>query len=96
MDGEDLGGMYVFTAMVTKQDVESYPTPAKFCDEGILDWKKLDWVLHPDNSGVVDNVKIMLDTLFDASENALYVVKYADGKLLSVDYDPEGGCASTA
>lgn len=90
VDDEDLGGMYLFTAIVTKKDVENYPTPKKFCHEGILDWKKLDWVLHPDNSGVVDNVKVMLADLFDSSENSLFVTKYHQGKLSGVDYFPNG------
>lgn len=89
-DGEDLGGMYLFTAAVTREDVERYPTPKKYCHEGILDWKNLDWVMHPDNSGVVDNVKVMLSDLFEASERSLFATKYLDGKLAGVDYMPIG------
>lgn len=90
VDGEDLGGMYLFTAEVTKDEVEAYKTPLSFCHEGILDWKELDWVLHPENSGVVDNVQIMLKTLFSGDADDLYISQYSDKKLISFVHYPSG------
>lgn len=83
---EDLGGMYLFTAEVSAQSVTEYPTPRVVNGEGILDWKKTEWVIHDSNSGVVDNVQVMLDTLFLASEDTEYCVVYEEGRLLSFDY----------
>lgn len=83
---QDLGGMYLFTAEVDAQKVAEYTTPRVVNGEGILDWKKTDWILHDSNSGVVDNVQVLLYTLFQASEDAEYCVVYEKGKLLSFDY----------
>lgn len=53
------GGMYAFIAELP--DTYDYPTPAKKA-EGILDWKKIDWLLHPENAGVA-NVKYFLEQM---------------------------------
>ncbi|RKN84914.1 NUDIX hydrolase [Paenibacillus ginsengarvi] len=53
-------GMYVFIADVPASFV--FETPVKV-DEGILDWKRLDWILHPDNGGMADNVAQFLPTM---------------------------------
>lgn len=89
-DGNDLGGMYLFVAFVDRKTVEEYGAPKKFCNEGILDWKKLDWILHEENTGVVDNVKLMLKSFFFATEKALYVSKYVKSTLDSVAYYEDG------
>lgn len=90
VDGKDLNGMYLYTADVTKEEVEAYKTPIAYCHEGILDWKELDWVLHPENSGVVDNIQIMLKTLFDGDEDDLYISQYANKCLISFVHYPRG------
>ena len=67
-DEQDNGGMYAYLAEVPENF--TYVTP-KATDEGILDWKPLDWLLHSENQGVAEHVKrflpIMLrdDRLFD-------------------------------
>lgn len=90
LDGIDYNGTYLFTATISKTDLENYKTPVVFCHEGILDWKKLDWVLHKDNTGVVDNLKIVLKTLFNSNEFDLYITKYIDLKLFLCNYYPDG------
>lgn len=87
-DGNDLGGVHIFTAQVSDDFREKYETPRCHCHEGILDWKPLDWLLHEDNSGVVDNVKIMLRDVFSAGPSALWVSTYEQKKLLSCTYTP--------
>lgn len=89
-DGNDLGGMYLFVAFVDRKTVEEYGAPKKFCNEGILDWKQLDWILHEENTGVVDNVKLMLNSFFPATDKALYVSTYVKTTLDSVAYYEDG------
>lgn len=88
-DGVDLGGVYVFSSEVLAEQMAAYPTPRCFCHEGILDWKKLDWVLHADNLGVVDNVKIMLKDMFTAGSNAHWASIYQGNALVSCEYTPD-------
>ncbi|QQZ08609.1 NUDIX hydrolase [Heyndrickxia vini] len=64
VDGKDAGGMYAFVAELP--ETYDYYTPIK-TDEGILDWKDINWVLHPENLGMA-NVKYFLDKLlYDSS-----------------------------
>lgn len=85
-DGEDLGGVHIFSALVTKEDMDKYKTPRVHCHEGILDWKLLDWLLHAENTGVVDNVKIMLRDIFHAGPRLVWVSTYANLALVSCTY----------
>jgi 8-oxo-dGTP diphosphatase len=61
VDWKRRGGMYVFVAQLP--DDFSYETPKKTA-EGILDWKKLTWICHPDNGGVATNLPFYLPRLF--------------------------------
>lgn len=54
---DENSGMYVFVA--DWQDGYTYQTP-KASEEGILDWKDIDWVLDSKNLGVVSNIPIFL------------------------------------
>ncbi|WP_281887502.1 8-oxo-dGTP diphosphatase [Paenibacillus sp. YYML68] len=56
------GGMYLYTA--TLDDDYPYPTPVR-ADEGLLDWKRLDWIVHPDNEGVASNIPSFLPLLLE-------------------------------
>lgn len=58
--GANLGGVYLFTAEVSEKVMAEYITPKCLYHEGILDWKSIDWLLNPNNTGVVDNVQIIL------------------------------------
>lgn len=51
------GGMYAFVAELPAD--YRYETP-KNTSEGILEWKDLSWVLHPENKGVVENIPFYL------------------------------------
>lgn len=86
-DDIDLGGVHLFTAQVSDQDMAAYKTPRVHCHEGILDWKKMDWLIHEENTGVVDNVKIILKDLFRATPDSLWVSTYEGKKLVSCTYN---------
>lgn len=88
-DGVDLGGVHIFTAQVLDDTRALYPTPRTHCHEGILDWKTSEWLLHPENTGVVDNVKIMLGDMFTAGPGAVWVSTYEGPLLASCTYSPD-------
>lgn len=74
---DNIGGLYLYTAKVSKAELESYHTPKSF-PEGILEWKSLDWILHGDNLGIVDNVRILFtdNTIFNSNETDSFKVTY--------------------
>lgn len=84
-DGVDLNGVHLFVAKVDKSVVDLYSTPKTFCHEGILDWKKLDWVLNEDNSGVVDNIQILLAQIIHKKDQHVWAAHYAGKQLQSVE-----------
>lgn len=51
------GGMYLFLVELPLD--YSLETPIKN-REGVLDWKEISWILHPDNSGIVDSLSVYL------------------------------------
>lgn len=66
-------GMYLYYVLL-KEEV-TYSTP-KAVDEGILDWKAIDWVLHPDNDGVVDNMKHFLPHILSGELELEHIFTY--------------------
>lgn len=72
------GGMYVFIAEVN--DGYLFDSPIK-TDEGILDWKELDWVLSPKNTGIVSNIQRFLPRMLNAEELKEYHCVYEQGVL---------------
>ncbi len=64
-DGKDFGGMHIFLADVPKN--YDYKTP-RGTNEGILDWKRLDWLLDPENTGVIKNIQRFLPAMLEGRE----------------------------
>lgn len=58
VDNDKVGGMYIYLAVL--DDDFEYPTPVK-TDEGILDWKEVDWIMDPNNLGIAKNVPRFLE-----------------------------------
>lgn len=81
VDGSAAGGMYAFMAEVPED--YHYETPVRQA-EGILDWKDLDWVLHPDNVGVC-NLQHFLPTLLNDDEKYEHRFVYSGNDVHSVD-----------
>jgi 8-oxo-dGTP diphosphatase len=73
VDKERFGGMYVYLAELP--DHYRYPSPVKTA-EGILDWKELDWILHPENRGVAANLPRTLPLLLMDQNCYLYHFDY--------------------
>jgi len=75
VDGQREGGMYAYFAELP--DTYEYPTPIKR-EEGILDWKNIDWILHPKNSGVA-NLSYFLPVLLAESAPYHHAFTYRNG-----------------
>ena len=71
-DKDSLGGMYVFIHEVDKK----IRTPKRSV-EGILDYKKIDWILNPMNSGISKNIPVFLPTFLN-NEKIDYITIYGD------------------
>ncbi|BFH63626.1 hypothetical protein PAJ34TS1_42180 [Paenibacillus azoreducens] len=88
-DGVKTGGMYVYAAELPA-DAE-YPAPLP-TDEGILDWKELSWILHPENRGVAYNIPKSIETILFDEHCYEHICTYKNGELLkheSVRIEPD-------
>lgn len=73
------GGMYLFTA-------ESNEEVTIDCDEGILEWKPLEWIMASSEEEVVSNILYYLPHLSKDAKQKEYACTYGEnGRLLSVD-----------
>ncbi|GLX65756.1 NUDIX hydrolase [Paenibacillus glycanilyticus] len=79
-NGAKLGGMYLYLGELP--ELANYKTPVK-TDEGILDWKSLDWILHPENKGVTSNLPVFLANMLEEAGQYDYNCTYRDGNLVS-------------
>ncbi len=61
IDGTGVGGLYLYVGCL--DDNHAYPTPVR-TEEGILEWKEIDWILHPDNLGIPDDLPTSLRVAF--------------------------------
>ena len=64
-DGKDFGGMHIFLAELS--EAFDYPTP-RGTEEGILDWKRTDWLFHPENTGIIKNIQRFLPKMLSEAK----------------------------
>jgi 8-oxo-dGTP diphosphatase len=76
-----VGGMYAYLAEIP--DTFAFQTPVSM-DEGILDWKEIDWVLAEGNLGVGEIIPRYLPILLSSDECFEHRCKLVNMKL--VDY----------
>lgn len=74
-------GMYLFVADAPAEF--EYHTPRKM-DEGILDWKEIAWILHPENCGIPPHEKHFLKAALE--DPTTYEHHYVFRKNTLVDY----------
>jgi 8-oxo-dGTP diphosphatase len=87
-EGANYGGMYTYLAEVPEH--YDYPTPIK-TDEGILDWKKIGWIMNSNNVGVAANIPESLDRILHDSSCYEHHCVYESGRLMdhiSTPVDP--------
>ncbi|GIN84971.1 7,8-dihydro-8-oxoguanine triphosphatase [Heyndrickxia sporothermodurans] len=77
VDDSYVGGMYAFIAELP--ETFDFFTPVKTV-EGILDWKHMDWILHPENVGMA-NLKYFLRHLFDDPNTYDHCFIYRNGRV---------------
>lgn len=62
VEGTDFGGLYLYIAEISEDYI--YQTPIR-TDEGILDWKEINWIFHPENLGVASNIPSCLNSVLN-------------------------------
>ncbi|WP_077212244.1 NUDIX hydrolase [Bacillus dakarensis] len=72
-------GMYVFMAELPS--VPSMNTPCQV-EEGILAWKDIDWILEPNNKGVVSNMKHYLPKILAGHHELEHRFIYENGEMV--------------
>jgi 8-oxo-dGTP diphosphatase len=75
------GGMFAYYAEVS--DNFEYCTPVQ-TDEGILDWKKIDWILNPNNQGVATNIPKYLPSMLNDQRCYEHFCNFTNGILQDV------------
>jgi len=83
VDGNWVGGMYTYVAELPENIL--YETPIK-TSEGILDWKDINWIIHPENKGVVNNIPKILMRLINGSGCFEHRCFYRDGQLVKDEF----------
>ncbi|QRG69981.1 NUDIX hydrolase [Brevibacillus choshinensis] len=85
IDGASHGGMHAFIAEVP--DDFDIKTPV-LIDEGILDWRELEWILHPENAGVPENLPFFLPDMLAGDDCFHYHFCYSNGTITSHEKTP--------
>ena len=75
-------GMHIFIAELP--DEAKLSTPCQV-EEGILDWKEIDWILNPDNKGIVSNMKMYLPKILEGNYILKHRFTYIDGVMTSYE-----------
>ncbi len=76
---EETAGIYLFLADLPPDQQLTTPVATR---EGILDWKRLDWILEPDNIGVISNLKAYLPRVLEQTTLQLHTFEYDGHRLL--------------
>jgi 8-oxo-dGTP diphosphatase len=66
--------LYLFHSKVEQKDFDEI----KHTNEGILSWKRIKWILDPDNFGIVHNVKDYLENVLYNNRLFEYHYEYSD------------------
>ncbi|OIN65936.1 DNA mismatch repair protein MutT [Exiguobacterium sp. KRL4] len=82
---EETAGIYLFLADMPNEQMLTTPFATR---EGILDWKRLDWILDPENTGVISNLKAYLPYVLTEPSPMLHTFNYAGHQLLDHQVSP--------
>ncbi|UVI29004.1 NUDIX hydrolase [Paenibacillus spongiae] len=84
VDHERFGGMYLYSAELSGHI--DYSTPIK-TEEGILDWKSIEWIMNPKNQGIASSIPLIMNHL---NEELTYHhhCTYIEGKLVDTLSEP--------
>ncbi len=81
----DDGLGFIFVADILEDiSLSSYPQKT---DEGILDFKSIDWINHPKNTGIIDDIKVFINEIYDKNiRNIHYHLTYDKNRLIDVQH----------
>ncbi|MEC5425875.1 8-oxo-dGTP diphosphatase [Virgibacillus sp. C22-A2] len=82
VDNSYIDGLYVY--LVDIEDSYDYKTPKKM-DEGILDWKKVTWLLEDKNFGVGEMIPHFLPNILNRDEQCNHFCVIRDAKLTNYE-----------
>ena len=74
-------GLYIY--LIELKNAVSIDVP-KQTDEGILDWKDIDWIIDPSNLGVAHNIRFFLPTVLHDQNRYHYHCTFDGDRLISV------------
>jgi 8-oxo-dGTP diphosphatase len=77
VDHQHFGGMYLYSANISEEGV--YSTPKK-TNEGILDWKSIEWIMNPMNQGIATSIPLIMNYIKEESSYHHHCT-YIEGKL---------------
>lgn len=86
LDGDVAGGMYAYVAELP-ETFERPLTPRRV-EEGILDWLSLDWMLHPKNEGIAENVPQFLPYMLEHEQPIQHVFTYEGDRVIQYERLP--------
>lgn len=82
VDDSYVGGLYVY--LVDIENNYDYQTPKK-TDEGILDWKKITWLLEDKNFGVGEMIPHYLPNVLKKSDSCNHFCLIRNNKLVNYE-----------
>ncbi len=74
-------GLHLF--LISGDEYPKIETPLA-TDEGILDWKSLDWIIDPKNYGVAHNIRYFLPTMITEQTRYHFHCTFENEVLMSV------------
>lgn len=77
---DELG--FAMLARINEKDFSKNDYPLKL-EEGIVDFKKIDWVLNPKNYGVIEDLRVFISDIKKGVKQDYHLV-YEDSKLIEV------------
>lgn len=80
-DDAEHSGMHIYLINLDKNFIYDTPVPTP---EGILDWKKIDWLISRDNLGVSYNVPYFIENLLYDSNQYQYQCFFEGNQLKNV------------
>ncbi|WP_079913628.1 8-oxo-dGTP diphosphatase [Paenibacillus sp. 32352] len=81
VDGKSSGGMYVYLADMPSGRGKDFDHPVGTA-EGILAFKPIEWVIHPDNQGVANHLRHFLPPMLNLEEPREYRCIFRQGQLV--------------
>jgi 8-oxo-dGTP diphosphatase len=81
----DANGKGLYLYVIRLADDFIYETP-RYTKEGILDWKKIEWINHPENYGVAHNIPYFLPKIIFGETRYHFHCTFEKNQLVSVDW----------